>query len=165
MPLHTKVSFAPSTIQKIAENKKVIGFKDSSGSGSYFQSVAYEMRNKEDFSLFVGPEEMLAETVLLGANGGVNGGSNIFPKLYVKLYKAAIAGDLTRVRELQNQVMQICSNIYTQGNYGSSYLKGVKCALALKGICSDTMALPFNKFGEEQKRKISNTLSKLDIDF
>lgn len=158
MPVHTKVSFAPSTICRIAKNPKVIGFKDSSANGAYFQEVMYEMRDHSDFSIFVGPEEMMAEVVLLGASGGVNGGANMFPKLYVDLYNAAVAANLGEVKRLQRIVMQICSTVYTQGSYGSSYLKGLKCSLGILGICSDVLASPFNKFDDEYKVKICKVL-------
>ena len=163
MPTHTKVSFAPSTIRRIAENPKVIGFKDSSANGSYFQAVMHEMRDRPEFSIFVGPEEMMAEVVLMGAHGGVNGGANMFPKLYVELYKAAVAKDVDKVRELHAKVMQISSTIYTVGSYGSSYLKGVKAGLSVLGICNDFLAAPFNKFDEEHKDKIRQAIIHLDL--
>lgn len=158
IPNNTKVSFAPSTVKKIAEMRKVIGFKDSSANGSYFQSIMYEMRDHSDFLMFVGPEEMMAESVLLGASGGVNGGANIFPELYVELFNAAVAGDIPKVKVLQDKVMYVCSTIYTIGNYGSSYLKGVKCALSVKGICSDVLASPFNKFDTVHREKIKTAI-------
>jgi 4-hydroxy-tetrahydrodipicolinate synthase len=163
MPTHTKVSFAPSTIRRIAENSKVIGFKDSSANGGYFQSVLYEFRDRPDFSLFVGPEEMMAESVLMGAHGGVNGGANMFPKLYVALYNAAVAKDVDKVRELHAKVMQISSTIYTVGSYGSSYLKGVKSALSILGICNDYIAAPFNKFDEAHKVRIRKAIESLNL--
>ena len=49
----------------------------------------YAMKDNPDFSMLVGPEEIMAESVLLGAHGGVNGGANMFPELYVSLYNAA----------------------------------------------------------------------------
>lgn len=163
MPTHTKVSFAPSTVYRLSENEKVLGFKDSSANGTYLQSIIHIMREKKDFSIFVGPEEMTAEAVLLGASGGVNGGANMFPKLYVDLYNAAIARDIEKVRELQSKVMQISATIYSQGKYGSSFLKGVKCALSILGICSDTLALPFVKFDAEDRVKIAEAIEKLDL--
>jgi len=163
MPTHTKVSFAPATIKRIAENPKVIGFKDSSANGGYFQSVMYEMRDRKDFSIFVGPEEMMAEVVMLGAHGGVNGGANMFPKLYVDLYDAAVAKDVDKVRELHAKVMQISATIYNVGSYGSSYLKGVKSVLSVLGICNDFLAAPFNKFDEEHKDKIRLAIKNLDL--
>lgn len=163
MPTHTKVSFAPATIRRIADNPKVIGFKDSSASGGYFQSVMYEFRDRPEFSLFVGPEEMMAEVVLMGAHGGVNGGANMFPKLYVELYNAAAAKNVDKVRELHAKVMQISSTIYTVGSYGSSYLKGVKAGLSILGICNDFLAAPFNKFDEEHKEKIRLAIKNLNL--
>lgn len=163
MPIHTKVSFAPSTVKQIAQNPKVVGFKDSSANGAYFQAVMYEMRGHKDFSIFVGPEEMTAEAVLSGASGGVNGGANIFPELYVRLYNAASRKDLDEVKKLQEIVMQISSIIYTQGAFGSSYLKGVKCALSVLGICNDYLAPPFNRFGIEHRAKIEQGLHEIAI--
>ncbi len=163
MPTHTKVSFAPSTIKRIAQNEKVIGFKDSSANGGYFQSVVFEMRDKKDFSIFVGPEEMMAEVVLLGASGGVNGGANMFPKLYVDLYNAAKAKNIDEVLRLHAKVMQISASIYNVGSFGSSYLKGVKCSLNILGICSDFLAAPFNKFGKEQRNIIVQAIESLEL--
>jgi len=163
MPSHTKVSFAPSTIKRIAENEKVIGFKDSSANGTYFQQVMYEMRDRKDFSIFVGPEEMMAEVVLMGAHGGVNGGANMFPKLYVDLYNAASTHNMDEVRRLQAIVMQISATIYSVGSFGSSYLKGVKCGLSVLGICNDFLAAPFNSFDEEHKNRIRLAIENLNL--
>ena len=88
MPSHTKVNFAPATIQRIARNPQVVGFKDSSANAVYFQSVMYAMKDRQDFAMLVGPEEITAECVLLGGHGGINGGANMFPELYVDLYHA-----------------------------------------------------------------------------
>lgn len=159
MPTHTKVNFAPSTIRRIAENPKVIGFKDSSANAAYFQSVMYAFADRPEFSLFVGPEEMMAESVLMGAHGGVNGGANMFPRLYVSLYEAAVAKDMEKVKQLHQKVMQISATIYTVGSYGSSYLKGLKCALSELGICNDFVAAPFNSFDEAHRQKIREALS------
>ncbi|MFW9596936.1 MAG: dihydrodipicolinate synthase family protein [Paludibacter sp.] len=161
MPMHTKTSFAPATIRKIAENPKVIGFKDSSASGGYFQSVMHEFRDRPDFALFVGPEEMMGESVMMGAHGGVNGGANMFPKLYVELYKAAADKNVDKVRELHAKVMQVSASIYNVGAFGSSYLKGVKAGLNVLGICSDVLATPFTKFDEADKVKIRKAIEEL----
>ena len=163
MPTHTKVNFAPATIQRIAEDPRVIGFKDSSANAVYFQSVMYAMKERQDFSMLVGPEEIMAESVLLGAHGGVNGGANMFPELYVELYNAAKNTNLEELKRLQEKIMQISATIYAVGQHGSSYLKGLKCALNLLGICSDYVAAPFHKFEQREREKIWKALQKLGI--
>lgn len=163
MPSHTKVNFAPETIRQIAGHPNVIGFKDSSANAVYFQSVMTAMRDKPDFSMLVGPEEITGEIVLMGGHGGINGGANMFPELYVSLYNAAAAGDLAEVRRLQQIVMQISTTIYTVGKYGSSYLKGVKCTLGLLGVCSDHLAAPFRKFEAPERERIKQALAALSV--
>ena len=163
MPVHTKVMIEPQTVKKISEMPNVVGLKDSSANAVYFRLLQYTMRDKPEFEIFMGPEEITADAVLLGANGGVNGGANMFPKLYVDLYNAAVAKDFNKLIPLQQKVLQISSTIYTVGRYGSSYLKGLKCALSLMGICSDFLADPFHKFKEEERTKIKQAL--IDLDF
>jgi dihydrodipicolinate synthase/N-acetylneuraminate lyase len=61
MPSLTKLFFEPETVRRIAEHKGVIGLKDSSGNMNYFHQLQLLFKDKPDFSLFVGPEELLAE--------------------------------------------------------------------------------------------------------
>ena len=164
MPSHVKVSFAPDTVRRIAQNPQVIGFKDSSANAVYFQSVMYKMKERPDFAMLVGPEEITGECVLLGGHGGINGGANMFPELYVAMYDAAVRRDIKRVIELQQYIMQISTSIYTVGKHGSSYLKGLKCALSLLGIIKDDfVASPFYKFEEPEREKIRQALAALPI--
>lgn len=164
MPSHVKVSFEPETVRTIACHPNVIGLKDSSGSMVYFHTLIQMMKNENpEFSLLIGPEELTAEAVLLGADGGVNGGANMFPRLYTDLYEAAINRDLDKILVLQQSVMYISSTIYKIGRYGSSYLKGVKCACSLMGICSDFMASPYHRFRIEERLKVQKILSKMGI--
>lgn len=165
MPSHVKVNFAPETVRKIAEDPRVMGFKDSSANLPYFQSVMYLMRHRPDFAMLMGPEEATGEAVLMGADGGINGGANMFPELYVAMYNAAHTGDLETLRRLQNIIMQISTTIYTVGKHGSSYLKGLKCACSLLGVIKDDfVAAPFHKFNQPERDKIKAALDRLPIE-
>ena len=154
MPSHVKVFLEPATVKTLADHPNIVGLKDSSANMTYFQTLLYYLGDRDDFSLYIGPEELTGESVLLGAEGGVNGGANIFPELYVAMYDAAQAHDIARVRELQRKIMQISTSIYTVGKYGSSYLKGVKCALSLLGICDDYLSYPYRRFRAEERERI-----------
>ena len=164
MPSHVKVSFAPDTVARIAKNPQVVGFKDSSANAVYFQSVMYKMQHRKDFAMLVGPEEITGECVLLGAQGGINGGANMFPELYVGMYNAAKKRDMETVLKLQQLIMQISTSIYTVGKHGSSYLKGLKCALSILGIINDDfVASPFYKFEAPERARIQEALNALPI--
>jgi len=163
MPSHTKLVFEPETVTAAAEIPGVIGLKDSSANMIYFRKLQNLLAKHEDFSLLVGPEELLGEAVLAGAHGGICGGANMFPRLYVDLYRAAAEKNLSRVEILHQKVMQISQSIYTVGMHGSSYLKGLKCALSCMHLCSDFMAEPFHRFREPQRQTIAQHLADIEL--
>jgi len=163
MPSHTKLVFEPKTVRTAADIPGIVGLKDSSANMVYFHQLQTLLKDKPNFSLLVGPEQLLGETVLLGGNGGVCGGANIIPQLYVNLYNAARARDLPAVESLHKKVMQISSTIYSVGRYGSSYLKGLKCTLSCIGICSDFLAEPFHCFRQAERDVIRRYVKELGI--
>jgi len=162
MPVHTKVVFAPATVKAAAEIPGIVGMKDSSANLAYLKQVQYALKDRPDFTFLVGPEEFMSEFVLTGGHGGVNGGANMFPKLYVNLYNASVSHDFKKITVLQQKVMQISSSIYNVGHYGSSYLKGLKCALSVMGFCSDFMAEPFRRYKQPERDKIEQFLEDLN---
>ena len=85
----------------------------------------------------------------------------MFPRLFVDLYDAAVAQDVPRVRKLQERVMRVSSLIYGIGHHNSSFVKGVKCALSLMGICSDTLAAPREPFNERDRALVRERLRQL----
>ncbi|MBC5644746.1 dihydrodipicolinate synthase family protein [Parabacteroides sp. BX2] len=164
MPSHVKVMIEPETVLALSENPNIIGLKDSSANGVYFQKLIYLLRNKPEFTLLCGPEEMTAEVILMGGHGGVNGGANLFPELYVALYDAAASKDFEKLAELQSQVLRVSLSLYNIGKYASSYIKGVKTALNLLGVCSDYMAEPFHKFKDAERAVVKKKLIELGLD-
>lgn len=164
MPSHAKVNFAPDTVQKLSEHPNIIGLKDSSGDLLYFQSIARLLKKSPEFSLLMGPEEMLMQSMLSGGHGGVNGGANMFPKLYVAMYDAVQARDFDRMEKLQEKILEISSKLYTIGNSSMRYLQGVKCVLSIIGICNDTLALPFHAFSKKEKEDLQQILKNLNIE-
>ena len=163
MPTHTKMIFEPETVKKASELPGVIGLKDSSGNMVYFHQLQQLFKDQDDFKLFVGLEELLGETLVLGGHGGVCGGANLIPELYVSMYETSKGGDLKKMGELHERIMQVSSSIYSVGKYKSSYLKGLKCALSIMDLCNDFMAEPFHKFRETEREIIRQHLIELGL--
>ena len=161
MPPLTKVPFELETIRWAMDQPRILGIKDSSGNMVYFNRVREMLDRRPEWSLFVGPEELLAESLLLGAHGGVSGGANIFPKLYVELFAASRRGDLERMRALHSFVLQVTGRLYHVGQHASAVIKGIKCALSCLGLCDDFMAEPFHRFREPERRKIERAVKEL----
>lgn len=163
MPSMTKIAFDPDTVRQVARLPGVAGLKDSSGNMVYFHCLRELLAEHPAFTLMVGPEELLGEAVLLGAHGGVNGGANVWPHLYTALYNAAAAGDIERVRELHTRVIHISMTVYRVGQHGSSFVKGLKCALSCLGICNDFVAEPFHRFRHPEREKVERYLRELNL--
>lgn len=163
MPNRPKPVFDVETVKAAADMPGVLGLKDSSANMIYFRRLQAMLADRPDFTLLIGPEQLLAEAVLLGANGGVCGGANLLPRLYVDLYEAARAKDLAKVESLHRTVMQISTTIYSVGQYPSSFLKGLKCALSCLGICSDFLAEPFHRFRDPEREVIRRHMIELGI--
>ncbi len=160
MPSHTKLVFEPDTVRKALALERVVGIKDSSAQMIYFHKLRILAAARPDFSLLVGPEELLGESVLAGSHGGVCGGANLFPRLYVDLYEAAVAADLKRVAQLHARVMRLGETIYAVGQHRSAFIKGLKCALNCLGICDDFMAEPFRRFRAAEREQIKTYLAE-----
>jgi 4-hydroxy-tetrahydrodipicolinate synthase len=162
MPALTKVQYELDTLRHAMENPRIIGLKDSSGNMTYFHRAVGLLKQRPDWSLLVGPEELLADAVFAGGHGGVSGGANIFPRLYVDLYEAARVGDIARARALHAQVMRV-GELYGIGRHPSAIIKGIKCALSVLGICDDFMAEPFTRFREPERARVLALLAALKV--
>jgi dihydrodipicolinate synthase/N-acetylneuraminate lyase len=163
MPGLTKVSFEIDLVRRALDMPGVCGVKDSSCDMIYFHRLIEVAKQRADWSVLVGPEELTAEAVLLGGHGGINGGANLHPRLYVQMYEAAARQDLQATRELHAQVMQLAGMIYTVGRHKSAIIKGIKCALSLLGVCEDGMAEPFHRFNEPERQMIKGHLQTLNL--
>jgi len=162
MPSMTKVTIDVETLRKASEIDNIVGFKDSGGNMIKYHEYIVAMQDKPDFSMLIGPEELLGESVLFGGHGGVAGGANIKPRLFVDMYEAAVAGDLDKIKKLQKEIF-VLRKLYSCGQYSSTFIKGVKCSLNCMGICSDFMAEPFRAFRQSERNKIETLLREIKL--
>jgi len=164
MPALTKVHFELDTVKRALDNKRIVGFKDSSGDLNYFKQAVELIKQRPDWPVLIGPEEKLFDALRLGGHGGVSGGANLFPKLYVKLCEAYRAGDLARAQALQDQIQHVSDSFYRIGKYSSSIIKGIKCALNCLGVCDDFMAEPFHRFRSEERTLVMKRLKTIEAE-
>ena len=161
MPSLTKVTFDIDTLASLADRESIVGVKDSGGDLDYYRHVIALREQRPDWSILIGPEHLLAESVALGGDGGVNGGANVFPKLFARMYDAAVVGDAARIAALQEQIDKLQA-IYEIGKYASKYIKATKSAAAVRGLCRPDLAEPFNGFAQPEQDRVAAVLDTLD---
>jgi 4-hydroxy-tetrahydrodipicolinate synthase len=159
IPSLTKTAFEPETVRRAAAIGGIVGLKDSSGDLAYLGTVVRCTGTR--LPVMIGPEELLLEGMQAGAVGGVCGGANLHPRLYCDLRKAAASGDVETAQRLQARVREISDALYTVGDRSTSYLRGLKWAMAASGLCSGLCALPFAPFTRQEQQLLASRLEML----
>jgi dihydrodipicolinate synthase/N-acetylneuraminate lyase len=160
MPSLTKACFELETVLRAAELPNVCGLKDSSGERRYLQTIAHHLVERPDFTLLIGPEDLLFESLAVGIHGGVCGGANLFPRLFVALYDAAHEGKTKIALQLHERILKLGELLYGIGEAESSYLRGLKLGLELMGICSRTLAPPYVSAELSHHERLSEILKE-----
>jgi len=162
MPSCTKLHMSVETVKK-ARDLGAIGIKDSSGNMDYFNSLIKAFTASPEFSIIIGTEVFLPETIINGGHGGVVGGANFFPRLFVDLYEASVAEDEEKIERLREKVIMIGKTIYDVISTSSRHIKTTKTALSALGICSDYVAHPFRKSNETETKLIKQNIKAFKL--
>jgi len=145
-PANTHDTLHVDTVRRASQFANIIGLKDSGFDMDYFREVKNAVSSRADFSLLVGPEELLAECIQCGGHGSMAAGSNIFPSLFVSLYEAAVAKDSLRIARLHKEILDFGRAVY----HGRNPLRGLKCGLRALGVCSNVLSEPLSEYTLEE---------------
>ena len=162
MPSMTKVWIEIELLKEFLSFDSVIGVKDSSGDLEYFGQVCALKRTRPDWSIFMGPEDLLPQAMLLGADGGVHGGSNIIPQIFVAWHQAIRTGNTDETGRIK-KIIQAFQEIYAIGKYASRHIKATKSALSLLQLCGDLPADPFDRFLKPERQRVADILHSIGV--
>lgn len=162
MPSLVKTPISLDLLRWAVDQPGIVGFKDSGGDFGYFHKALQATRGRAGFTVFIGPEELVGDAVLFGAHGGVSGGAQVFPRLYVALCEAAAAGNLTRVRRLNDVVQRVSREVYGTTGYAASVIRGIKGCLRARGVCDDIMSEPFGAGTEAERARLKDVVAGVD---
>ncbi len=100
-----KNDVTPTMLAQLADCETVVCFKESSGDTRRFT----DLRNLagDRFIMFAGLDDVIVESVLLGAEGWVSGMSNVFPREGEALFRLAKARRIDEARALNDWFMPL----------------------------------------------------------
>lgn len=111
IPQLAGVALTRSLFEKMRENKRVIGVKNSSMPVQDIQM--FKAAAGEDYIIFNGPDEQFISGRVIGAEAGIGGTYGVMPELFLKMDELVRAGRLDEAREIQyaaNEVIyKMCS--------------------------------------------------------
>ena len=159
MPEMVKVVLGAELVRRLADQPGIVGLKDSGGDLETFAGYARVVRDERpDWTLLIGPEQMLPQAHALGGHGGVCGGANVAPRLFVELQAALERGEEAIAAGLQQKVLAL-GRLYTVGTEPGRVIVGVKGALSALGICDDTSAAWFERLDADQQGRIAEIVA------
>ena len=143
-PSITGKNLLEEDFEELAQLKGVIGMKDSSGDLERFKRYL-EIAKKYNKNIFQGSENLIADSLLLGAQGFVPAMANVFPEIFEKLRISYEDENFARTKRYQDEIS------YIRDTYIGAVIPILKKTLALEGICTE-------------KFRIKTKLSKKEID-
>ncbi|MEU5693202.1 dihydrodipicolinate synthase family protein [Actinosynnema sp. NPDC020468] len=96
-PIDTKVDLTPALLREIAALDNVVAVKEFSGD---VRRVLEIREVAPDLAVVAGADDVVLESLLVGATGWFAGFPNVFPAESVRLFDLAVAGEVAAARAL-----------------------------------------------------------------
>jgi dihydrodipicolinate synthase/N-acetylneuraminate lyase len=102
-PFDTKVDLTPELLVELAKIPEVVAVKEFSGD----VRRVLEIRERTDLDVIAGADDLLFESLVMGAVGWFAGYPNAFPREAVEIYDLVQAGKLVEARELYRNIVAV----------------------------------------------------------
>lgn len=156
IPGRTGVNMTPETIARLATDcDNIIGVKEASGNLEQMERV--KALAPSDFLLISGDDGLNVEVIKRGGVGAISVLANAYPAETAEVIRLALNGDTEEAAKKLELLSGIISALFEEGNP-----VGVKTALHLKGVCSDTMRLPLVSGSEALQAKLKNLMTEYE---
>jgi len=144
---HTKLDFTHTKLDeglvlRLGRHGNVAAFKDSSADGARFGALVQALAERPDFLLFQGKENLLLDSLQLGASGFIVSLVHLAPQAFVGLYRAARAGDLelaSAIQERINAALVLIRGAIDQRPESSTLFYMLNQALRQRGVCENVL--------------------------
>ena len=156
IPGRTGVNMAPETIARLANDfPNIIGVKEASGDLAQMAKIKELLPS--DFLLISGDDGLTVEIVKLGGDGVISVLANAYPAESKEFVDLALSGNIEEANDKLHAFDGIISSLFEEGNP-----VGIKSALYLKGVCSNTMRLPLVSGSEALQSKMKTLFAEYE---
>lgn len=116
IPIRTGNIVELDTVRELAGTANIEGIKDSSGDIEFVRSLINN--TPDDFSVYIGTDSLVLDTLKAGGTGTVSGCANLFPGLMARIYNSWKSGDIEDAAKAQDMISTIRS-LFKYGNPNS----------------------------------------------
>lgn len=156
IPSRTATNLEPSTVARLAEEKNIIGVKESSGNIAQITELLNLVPRA--FQVFAGDDSMALATIALGGVGLVSVASNQIPQQMSEMVRAALAGDWVLARRINRHYARLMA-----ANFCEPSPSPAKAILAMMGRMEETVRLPMVPVTLPTRRRLERLAGELGL--
>jgi 4-hydroxy-2-oxoglutarate aldolase len=155
VPVFTGVALESADVIALSDHPNIVGIKDSSGD---VRRIAETVAGTPgEFQTLTGAASTVLSCLAIGASGAILALASALPEKCAELYRLFRQGQAEEARALQWALVEASQVIVSEMG-----IAGVKHAMDLRGYRGALPRLPLLPLQEEQKKRLSATLAKME---
>jgi 4-hydroxy-tetrahydrodipicolinate synthase len=151
IPEWTHSFVTPETVQRLADEKLVVGMKYTEYNFLNLIRFLKESRNK--ISIFAGSDALAYSNLEFGGAGAIIGSANVAPKVASKIFDDYKKGNLSGARESQERLLPVITALGV-----GKYPAALKEAMSLIGVPVGPLKEPLQALSIAEKRIVAGLL-------
>jgi len=151
IPEWTHSFVAPETVQRLAEEKLVVGMKYTEY--NFLNLLRFLKTSGTKIAIFAGSDAMAYSNLEFGGSGAIIGSANVAPKIASKIFDDYKKGDLEGARESQEKLLPIIMAL-SVGKYPAA----LKEAMSLIGMPVGPLKEPLQQLSIAEKKIVAGLL-------
>ena len=152
VPGRTGLNVLPATLSMLWENPQLVAVKESSGNLAQIAEIARTLPLGK--TLLSGDDNLALPAIAVGASGLVSVLGNVLPRQAKQLVDLALAGERSDAIALHQALLPLMDALFLESNPIPT-----KAALAMKGICGDTLRLPLVAASAATRARLAELLA------
>lgn len=142
------------TTLELSEVANIVAVKEASGNMEQIMDII--RLRPSGFAVLSGDDNLTMPLIAAGADGVISVVANAFPERFSQMVHASMAGDLRLAKEAHYDLFSITKMFFEEGNPG-----GVKVALAMRGLMTETMRMPLYPISDHLRSRIQTESQRL----
>jgi 4-hydroxy-tetrahydrodipicolinate synthase len=151
-PIDTKVDLTPALLAEIAQIDGVVAVKEFSGD---VRRVLEIRERAPDLDVISGADDVVVESLLMGAVGWLAGFPNVFPAASARLYDLATAGDVASARALYEPLVAAF-----RWDSRTEFVQAIKLGMELVGRYGGPCRPPRGPLTAEHEKQVRADLDR-----
>jgi len=151
VPGRTGLNVTPATLNLLWANPQLVAVKESSSNLAQIGEIARTLPLGK--ALLSGDDNMALAAIAVGAEGLVSVIGNLLPRRTKQMVDLALDGQRADAITLHQALLPIMDALFVESNPIP-----LKAALAIKGICGDTVRLPLVAAGPATRDRLAELL-------